>query len=314
MNTHPSFDADEQEIVGKLVVEGAEPGSPAGAVPAEETPPGAVPAQTPVPTPAPTSAPTDPTATPAPTPAPLADGSPAATPAPTAAPEPQGNVKAALRASRQQEKRLRSELERVQQENAALREGKGPVDTELTEEELETLKADFPAQYKLYVRNQQLSQQLEENLQHQREQQPSDWEPPVYKPEVQEVIDQVPTLLDWQHDRAKQDHFARAIEYDKSLLADPDWKTRPVVERFAEAARRADAALSPRPAQPTTPAPSAAPAAATTTDPAAALAAATLEGPKGISDFRGGASPSAPSLDFNRMTDQQILSALRPED
>lgn len=337
MNTHPSFDADEADIVKNLVPEGAEPGSPAGAVPAEEgatapspAPAPADPAATPAlaapaapaepaPAPAPAAAAPEPGtegAAPSPAPAPGAAApaaEPAAAPA-AAAPAPaapatapaDGNVKAALRASRQQEKRLRDRVATLERENEALKSGQTPESTDLTDEELEDLKQNFPAQYKVAMQ----ARQLNERLRQQQQTEPrEEFTPTIYPPEVQEVIDQVPDLLAWQHDPQGQAKFARAVEYDQALAVDPDWKTKPVQERFAEAARRTKAAMEP-PASTPAPSPAAAPAAAPRTDPAQVIANAPTAGPKGLSDFRGGAPADAPQLDFSRMSDADIMASL----
>jgi hypothetical protein len=318
VNTHPSFDPEDHEIISNLKPEGEVPGSDPSAAPNPDDPPAA--------TPAPTSAPVDPpAATPAPTPAPSSEVSdpPAPTPAPPApAPEPSpaptpapapadGNVKAALRASRQQEKRLRTELERLKEENETLKKGGSHEDLDLTDEELADLKANFPSQYKVAM----IAKQLRETQQQTRDLEDGNdgFQPPQYTPEVQEVIDQVPDLLAWQHDEASQDKFARAVEYDNALRADPDWKGKPVTERFAEAARRvraATAAQGPAPAPSPTPAPA---PAGTRTDPAAAIADAPTDGPKGLSDLRGGGTANAPALDFNKLSDAEIIASLKPE-
>lgn len=309
METHPSFDPAENEILSQLVPEGAEPGTPAGDVPADDAQASPQPTQPPA-SPEPTAPPEGtPQGTPGPTPAPTAQPTPQA----TEAPAPQGNVKAALRASRQEERRLRTELQKKDEELERLRAAAPQTDeTELTAEELAQMREDFPAQYKAYVAMQQTRREIEELRTQQRAaQQPTEeWTPPRYAPEVQEVIDEVPQLLAWQHDKDSQHLFERAVQYDAALVRDPDWAGKTAAERFTEAARRAEAALKP---QPTT-APTPAAPAAQRTDPAIALASAPVEGPKGISDFRGGGPANAPSLDFNRMTDADILASLRPED
>lgn len=299
MNTHPSFDAEDSEVLKNLVPEGAEPGTPASAVPDDKEPStapapgdGAAPAPEPA---APAPAPAD---TPAPAPAPAPEPAPSPAPAPA---NEGGSAKAALRASRREERRLRSELERLQQENKALKNGQPTKDgLELTDEELEDLKVNFPTHYKIAM----TARQLQDNLKQQRQADPiqqEDFEPPRYDPAIQEVIDQVPQLQAWQYDPASQDKFARAIEYDQALEIDPDWKSKPAAERFAEAARRAAAA--------TAPTPSAAPA-APRLDPAAVIDAAPTDTPKGLSDLRGGGPANAPALDFSRMSDAEIMAAL----
>lgn len=300
---HAAFDKDEQEILSKIVpeldtVEGSDalPDATTATPAASDAP-----AATPVPTPAEAPAAVAPAAPAAPAEAPAA--AVPATPEATAA--PQGDTRAALRASRRAEKRLRDELDQVRQENEALKQGKGPVDTSISDEELAQLEEDFPLQAKIVRRQRELEAQISQAATERKTDAQPDFEPVSYRPEVQEVIDSVPDLVEWQYDPAAQDKFQRAIEYDKALAVDPDWKDRSIAERFAEAARKTKAALSPAP----TPTPAAVPA-APRVDPAVALANAQVEGPKGISDFRGGAPGNPPSIDYTRMTDEQIMSSL----
>lgn len=289
---HPAFDKDEQAILSSLVPE-ADPvkeGSDALPGNASETPViSAAPAATPVEAPA---------ATPA---APAQAEPAAATPeTPEAPAAPQGDPRAALRASRRAEKRLRDELDQVRQENEALRQGKGPVDTSITDTELAELEADFPLQAKIVRRQRELEAQLVQT----RPVQQAEFEAPHYDPTTQELIDGVPDLVAWQYDPAAQDKFQRAIAYDNALAVDPDWRDRSLTERFEEATRRTKAALSP-----SLPTPPAAPA-APRTDPAAVIAAAPVQGPKGISDFRGGAPGNAPTVNYQGMSDEQIMASL----
>lgn len=290
---HPEFDKDEQAILSSLVPEAnpVEEGSDALPGNATETPEAsATTATAPVETPAAVA-----------TPAAPAEADPAAaTPATTETPAPQGDTRAALRASRRAEKRLRDELDQMRQENEALKQGKGPVDTSITDAELAELEADFPLQAKIVRRQREIEQQL---AQAKPEPGHAEFEPISYDPDVQEAIDGVPDLLAWQHDPAAQDKFARAIEYDKSLLLDPDWQDRDIAERFTEAVRRTKAALSPSLPTPAAPA-------APRTDPAAVIAAAPSTGPKGISDFRGGAPGNAPTVNYQGMSDEQIMASL----
>ncbi len=300
---HPAFDNEEQAILSAIVPED-EP------VPADGTgdPAPAEPPKPAEPTPAPTEAPAAPAAeTPTAQPeaaAPAAPGTEAQPPA-----QPQGDTRAALRAARQAEKRLRNENERLQQELEALRQGKAPVDTRITEDELAELERDFPLQAKVVRQQRILEEQLAATAQVQQQSQSKpEFQPVVYDPAVQEVIDSVPDLLSWQFDPNAQDKFKRAIEYDAALLQDPDWRDRSTDERFAEAARRTKAAF-----EPTSTSPSPAAPAAPRLDPAQAIANAPVEGPRGISDFRGGAPASAPALDYSRMSDEAVMASLKPD-
>lgn len=232
-----------------------------------------------------------------------ADGlpdAPAPTPAPTPAPEPtaapveSSSTRAALRAARHQEKRLREELARKDQELEQLRSGKTPPSTAISDEEIEESEADFPLQGKVARKLRELENTVQQLRQTQT---PPEFVPIPFRDDVQVLVDEVPDLLAWQHDPNAQDKLQAAIAQDKALQADPAWAGRPVVERFAEAARLVKTT------------PTAAPA-ATRKNPADVIAGAPVEGPKGISDFRGGGPASAPAKDFRKMSDEEIMASL----
>lgn len=296
---HPAFDSEEHAILSAIVpeqesVEEGEIAQPdesqAPAAPAAAAQAQPVEGQTAEPAAAAQSQP--------------AEASPA-TPEPA---QPQGDARAALRASRRAEKRLRDELEDAKRQIEDLRQGKAPVDTSISDEELAQLEQDFPLQAKIVRNQRRLEDELAQTRQSQ--QQPAEeFEPLSYDPSVQEVIDGVPDLVAWQYDPAAQDKFARAIEYDKALALDPDWRNRNAQDRFAEAARRTKEALAPTtPAA--TPAAPAAPA-APRLDPNAVIAGAPVLGPKGISDFRGGAPASTPATpNYAGKTDEEIMASL----
>jgi len=291
-NNHGAFDAEERAILSAIVPD---------ADPVEEVKtdlPGETTAQPAAATPA--TAPVEEAKQPETT-QPAEATQPAAEPAP-----PQGDTRAALRASRRAEKRLREQMEQLQRENEALRQGKAPVDTSISDEELAILDQDFPLQAKIVRRQRELEQQLAQTAAINAPE--PEFEPLSYDPEVQEVIDTVPDLVAWQYDPASQDKFARAIQYDKALAVDPDWQGRSASERFAEAARRTQAALAP--ATPAAPAAPAVPAAKPRLDATQVIENAPVEGPKGISDFRGGASATPPSVNYKGMTDEQIMASL----
>ena len=281
--THPSFDSEQQAILSAILAEDDGEMQPADKTPAEEAP----------------AAETAPAATEATAEAKPAEESPAIE-------QNQGNVKAALRASRRSEARTRAELEKLRQENEQLRKAvpAAQSDQDFTPDELESMKADFPAQYKLYVKQQELAKQIAETRPVAQPATATEFQPVEFSSEVQELVDQVPDLLTWQHDEASQDKLKRAIAYDAALEKDPDWMGKPVIERFAEAVARTKRAFG------TAPAPAAPPA--NRTDPAAVIAALKPNGPKSISDFGGGQPASAPTLDYSRMTNEEILASLTP--
>ena len=295
---HPAFDKEEQEILAKIVpdvdpVDEAQTGQP-GEAPAPTEQPTATQKQA--------ASPTGPEPAPSVAAAPSVAIETSTTAEPAA---PQGDARAALRASRRSEKRLREELDRLHQENEALKAGKAPVDTSITDDELAELEVDFPIQAKIVRKQREIDQHIAKEK---TAQQHEEFVPASYDPTVQELIDSVPDLLAWQYDPMAQDKFARAIEYDRALQADPDWRGKPMSERFAEAAKRTKVAFGAAPIA--TPTPSASAQAAPQKDPAAVIADAPSIGPKGISDFRGGAPANAPALNYTGMTDEQIMASL----
>lgn len=308
-----SLDADDQALLAALKPEGALPDSPP-----QFTGDGdeeADPSETPAPAPAPADAPAPSPAPAAPAPAPAATAAPATTaaPAPTTAPapaEPQGDPRAALRHARRNEKRLATEVERMQAELETLRAkagkdgGGGTSVTDMDDAQLAELEENFPVQAAAIKEIRALKTTVTELQQKVATpaQQPG-WEPPVFNPDVQGVIDEVPQLQAWQFSQADQDKFQLATQYDASLLADPVWKSKPAVERFNEAVRRTQQQLGTAAAAPP----------ATRQDPAAVIAAAQSQPAAGISDFRGGGPAAAPALDYRRMTDEEILASLPPE-
>lgn len=316
-SSHPAFDADEQKILSELKPDDGDPAdnaqagqpgdpnpntAPAGA---DATAAAAAPAAA-----APAAANTDAT----PGEGAAAAATPGAEPdkpdaVATAQDKPKGDVRAALRASRHAEQRLRDELAEAKQTIEQLKSGDLPTDTNISEEELNQLEADFPAMAKAIRRQQALEREIQAlKVPTKDVTGGSDFQPLEYAPQVQMLIDDVPDLLAWQHDPNAQDKFQRAIEYDKALNVDPDWKDKPAVERFAEAARRTREKFG----MPATPTPSAGdkPAPKTPVDPKAALDAAPATGPKGISDFRGGSPASSPSLNYDHMSDEAIMASL----
>lgn len=326
-----SLDPEDQAILGALTPEGPEPGTPAftaeteaaleaQAAAAAAADAGAqaqpeVPAQPPAalaPAPAPTEAPAAAPAAPAPSPE----------PAPQA--EHGGDARAALRHARRNEKRLADALREANARIQALEEanrqaggdqmpdGSGARGLDqMSEDEIADMRENFPTQYAMLQELQALRAKVEQVAPAAPAPAPAEWEPPSFDPRVQEVIDQVPTLLRWQLNQADQPKFNLATTFDTALRADPAWTGRSPAERFAEAVRLTELRLGMpgAPAAAPTPGP-------TRTDPAAAIAAAPSATPAGISDFRGGGPANPPAIgheQYRHMTDEQILGSLRPE-
>ncbi len=301
-SAHPAFDSEEQAILSQITADDGE-------MKTYDTPPAdAAPAAAEGTTPEQAAAETPDASTPAQADAKPADDKPADDK--PAQEQPQGDVKAALRAARRAEARTRAEVERLKQENEELRKAvpAAASDQDFTPDELESMKTDFPAQYKLYVKQQELAKQIAETraATPQPATDSAEFQHIEFKPEVQLLVDQVPDLLTWQHDEASQDKLKRAIAYDAALERDPDWMDKPILERFAEAVARTKRAFGEQPA----PNPAAPPA--PRTDPSAAIAALKPAGPKSISDFGGGQPASAPTMNYSRMTDEEVLASLSP--
>lgn len=297
-SAHPTFDSEEQQILSAILADDDGEMQAVDAATVDGAPADAAPAATPDPAPVITPD----ARAPAPADVKPADDKPATE-------QSQGDVKAALRASRRSEQRTKAELEKARQEIEELRKAV-PVaasEQDFTPEELASMQVDFPAQYKLYVKQQELAKQIAETRAAvpQPATASTEFQPIEFNPVVQELVDQVPDLLTWQHDPAAQDKLKRAIAYDASLQADPDWADKPLLERFAEAVERTKRAFGVKPVVPNPAAPP-----APRTDPAAAIAALKPAGPKSISDFGGGQPASAPTLNYSRMTDEEVLASL----
>lgn len=297
-SAHPTFDSEEQQILSAILADDDGEMQAVDAVTEDGAPADVAPAATP-----------DPAATPEPA-APAAAAPVVVDAQPAAATEqPQGDVKAALRAARRSEARTKAELEKARQEIEELRKAV-PVaasEQDFTPEELASMQVDFPAQYKLYVKQQELAKQIAETRAAvpQPATTSTEFQPIEFNTAMQELVDQVPDLLNWQHDPDAQDKLQRAIAYDASLLVDPDWAGKPILERFAEAVERTKRAFGVKPVAPNPAAPP-----APRTDPVAAIAALKPAGPKSISDFGGGQPASAPTLNYSRMTDEEVLASL----
>lgn len=245
-------------------------------------------------------------------PAPAADSTtPAAAPAaaapspeaPTApAPPPTGDVRAALRASRRAEHGWREKAQRLEREVDELRK-KVPADTShvLTDEELAEAKefAENPVVGKLLkIAEKAASAPAPAPA---AEPQETGFQPEPLSPEVQEVVDDIPELLAWQNDPAKQKLWAAAKAEDTYLRMHTAWADAPLADRLAEVVLRvkADAGIT------TSPPNAAAPAAAPVQAPAVA--------PMTLSDMPGGGGDQpGPSrlARYQSMTQEQIFDEL----
>jgi hypothetical protein len=153
----------------------------------------------------------------------------------------------------------------------------------MSEEELADLEENFPVQAALVREVRELRQKVTEHAPAPAPAPAStEWHAPTFEPEVQDVIDQVPQLQAWQFSQTDQDKFQLAATFDDALRKDPTWASKPAVERFAEATKRAVVYLSAQPPAPS-PAPAAAtPPAAPRKNPDEVIANAQAQTPAGI--------------------------------
>lgn len=205
-----------------------------------------------------------------------------------------GSVKAALRASRQAERRAKQEIDRLKQELEAAKSGKGTSTNELSEEEIAEQERDFPLLAKQARENKELKERLarlEQSLA------PKVFEPIQFSvPEVQDAIDATPELLALQLDPDAQDQFEKAFEIDARLVEMDEWKHRPITERLAEVVKQLKAPSKPP-----------------KRDPSEVIASAPVEQPTRIGQMHGGAAPNKTTPDFSRMTNEEIFATLRAE-
>lgn len=224
-----------------------------------------------------------------------------------------GNVNAALRASRRSEKRALEKAERLERENEELR-SKIPSAVDADGGIDESLAADFPeVAAALKKRDQQiaeLNERLKQTPQGNQVTQNQEFIPPELPLDVQEIVDEIPDLLDLQHN-PDQTGWRLAVGFDAALNAHPVWSTKTPAQRFAEATRRAKAELSTTNTTSTTDT-----SRKTAADPVAAaqevVAKAPRQQPNTLSDFGGSATePEGSNLSrFARMSDDDITNEL----
>lgn len=213
----------------------------------------------------------------------------------------------ALQAARRDARRAESRAERTERELAEakqliedLKAGKTMESEELTEERVAEMEEHFPEEGKrlraAFNRIQELEKQVPKAQPTQEE---------IGDDPVQEAIDQVPLLLEWQHQDAEK--FSRAVEHDAVLVKSPKWADKPAVDRFTEAARRtAEEYDIEFPTQQTSR------TAATQTAPqTAAVQAAQRKPPETLSDFKGGSVADHNSMDVAKASPQALLSRMQ---
>lgn len=197
---------------------------------------------------------------------------------------------AALQAERRAAKHERSARERAESEAAALRQqlqdlkdGKTPdpvaSSDELSEDEIAAVAADFPQVGKALKQLQTLKEQVSKLAHKAADPEPASAEPA--DDPIQEAIDAVPLLLDWQ--ALDPEKFARAQVLDNVAKTSPKWRGKPLHERFEHVAKQvADEFDIPFEASPRTSNPN-------KVDPKTAISKAARAAPNTLSDLKGGA-------------------------
>lgn len=225
---------------------------------------------------------------------------------------PKGNRNQALRAARIAEQRARQEADALRAENEALRkqvpEAVGKKEssdsTDLTDEEIADLAVDFPAAAKAARIARDAARAIAKLSPAPQAEKAADPEfiPPELPPELQAAVDENEALLGWQHD-PDQTRFELATAVDGLLTRHPEWKGKPLEERFAEVVRRVNAEMGA--AKPTPPAPG-------RRDPMDVINNAPSRTPRSISEIGGGDGHAhAPDLGrFTKMSSEDVEAEL----
>lgn len=223
---------------------------------------------------------------------------------------------AALQAERRSARAASARAERAERENAALkkeiedlRAGRSKDQGTLTEEEVQRMETEFPEEGKKLRAAFERTKELEKQVAASKPKEPTEQE--IGDDPVQEAIDQVPLLVEWQHDPQHADKWQRSIELDNALQNSPKWKGKPAVDRFAHVAKLvADEFDIEVPQEKTPPAPKQASSektAAKQSDPKQVAAKAERQPPSTLTDLKGGSVPEHGQTDFKRMGPQQML-------
>lgn len=145
-----------------------------------------------------------------------------------------------LEGSRKRAAALEEQLRATQDELQALKEGKSAEEQALlSEEDLAAVEAESPALGKVLRAMQKEVMTLREEASERRESVTKQSQDTV-RQQMQEAIDANEDLAKWQVGEANSPEakrWARAVEFDRELREDPDWKDKPMQERFAEAER-----------------------------------------------------------------------------
>jgi hypothetical protein len=215
----------------------------------------------------------------------------------------------AARAASARAERAEKELATAKQQIEDLKSGKAPI-ADLTEEEVQQMEADFPAQGKKLRALWEKAQAAPTGTTDKGSDTPDDDDPAL---RTQELIDQVPMLLEWQHNDPEK--FQRAIAVDAVYTKSPKWVGKDPLDRFEAVARfvadeygieyePGKTKTSDTAAATTQPAKSPAASAA----PAAALKEPERRQPETLSDFKtGGSTPDHGSIDIRGSNPRALL-------
>lgn len=249
---------------------------------------------------------------------------PAAAPAAkTAAPTPaapsspadaQGSAKAALRASRHNERLLREEnaaLRKRFEESGIAADPEAPdAPDEPDKSQLDDVREYAPAVAKKLDRQQAEIDRLKAALPPGQVAAPA-FKPKQYDPETQADIDESPDLLLWQSSPEHQHLFTAAEKLHEAYAQRRDWLQKPAAERFAEVVKDVKAKIA-APSKASTP---------KTLEDANRVIAAARNGSSAaltVGDLRGGAPPRSNSYPdpYEQVkagaSDETIMSSLPP--
>lgn len=188
------------------------------------------------------------------------------------------------------------ELSDAKQLIADMKAGKTPETGEVTEVDVAQMEEDFPEQGKRMRAMFERNKELEANAPKPKAADVETDDP------VQDAIDQVPLLVEWQHGDAEK--FDRAVALDTALQGSPKWAGKTSVERFEHVAKLVaeefDITVPEPKASTKTTTPSA--------DPKTVVASATRTAPNTLSDFKGGAVADHGTADLQRMAPTAMLN------
>jgi hypothetical protein len=215
---------------------------------------------------------------------------------------------AALQAERRTAKRNAARAEEAEnrakelaQQLEDLKAGKAPPEPqasdEITEAEVIEMEQDFPEHGQRLRKLFKIQEDAKAKGGNTQDESAATDEPIDPAELVQEAVDQVPLLVEWQLGDAEK--FARAQQIDAVLQGSPKWANKPLHERFAKAASMVaeeyDIDVGATQAEPSSKTPQAA-------AHKRVIEAAARQEPNTLSDFKGGTAPQTPAASFERMS------------